>query len=1043
MLSHAASHLKNPVLAEGFSIWREFWGAVKAALAERENARAARSREQREADLAASSVSARGEIEEMQREHNRKMKDLVKAQEESMKKLQAELDRVRAELQRGTADRAKEKVSQDGRLAQMSRSTAEAERQLHEQMAKEAREREQRIEHLGELFARRVLKKDLARGWVAWQEMWMIQAQRRRMLQHATNRLKNPSLVMAFSVWHVDWEAAMREKEEIARRQREAIVAGGAAALEAELDRLKKEHGKKLQSFQTTQDRLMSKLQALSGDAADAERQLQEQEAAREKSDAQQIEHLSQNFLRRLLKKELARGWTAWMTNWQDTVRRKRIMEHAASRLKNPELSEAFHVWLRDYRAVKEVQRVKAERAKWRAREKEFAGDAAGLQAEVERVTKDYEKRLAASQAAYDALMERLSRLDGGEADAARRLQEQLEKEAADREKRVEHLGEMIARRIMRKDLSRGWTAWAEAWEDAARRKRMLQQATSRLQRPGLAAALSAWKEDWHECEMQAAEAERVQRESSLTRSRADLELDLTRVQREHELKLIEMEKDKRQALEDQLMELLGSHDGEKKAQEEHAKAERVELLYRQIARRMKNQDVIRGWTSWLALWEHETHIRRCLAHSAGRLSKPALGGAFDWWVFEWEELKRQKERDRQAAKRAELEEAVRQSKMETGKLSMIQVANNDELKALRSKVGTLNDNVAAKVAALATAEDERQQLAKLIELQKATQDALSTAEKERDAAVKHAADEQVNSKKMLQQLLSEQRVSMEDEVGRSRKELTSLTSDLKQAREEVARLDKELSKLKLTQKKPEAPKKKLIVLNGEGPLTEQLAEALRANATRVLDLFRSWDADGDGEVSRAEFHKAMPALGLEVPKADVDELFNAWDKDGGGSLAYKEMRRILSGASSAPKKKMVLSGEGPLSDQLAEALRANAGRVLDLFRSWDANGDGEVSRAEFHKAVPALGLDVPKTDVDQLFNTWDKDGGGSLAYRELKKILSGAPSPTANRLGDHADKSKPGLGGAAKAMKAADGMKKLTGKKAPAASAPASEAAT
>jgi len=232
-------------------------------------------------------------------------------------------------------------------------------------------------------------------------------------------------------------------------------------------------------------------------------------------------------------------------------------------------------------------------------------------------------------------------------------------------------------------------------------------------------------------------------------------------------------------------------------------------------------------------------------------------------------------------------------------------------------------------------------------------------------------------------------------------------------------------------------------VLNGEGPLTEQLAEALRANATRVLDLFRSWDADGDGEVSRAEFHKAMPALGLEVPKADVDELFNAWDKDGGGSLAYKEMRRILSGASSAPKKKMVLSGEGPLSDQLAEALRANAGRVLDLFRSWDANGDGEVSRAEFHKAVPALGLDVPKTDVDQLFNTWDKDGGGSLAYRELKKILSGAPSPTANRLGDHADKSKPGLGGAAKAMKAADGMKKLTGKKAPAASAPASEAAT
>ena len=115
----------------------------------------------------------------------------------------------------------------------------------------------------------------------------------------------------------------------------------------------------------------------------------------------------------------------------------------------------------------------------------------------------------------------------------------------------------------------------------------------------------------------------------------------------------------------------------------------------------------------------------------------------------------------------------------------------------------------------------------------------------------------------------------------------------------------------------------------------------------------------------------------------------------GGGSLAYKEMRRILSGTAPPAKKKMVLSGEGSMGDQLAEALRSNSARVLDLFRSWDTNGDGEVSRAEFHKAVPALGLDVPKKDVDDLFNSWDKDGGGSLAYKELKKILSAKPGST------------------------------------------------
>ena len=194
-----------------------------------------------------------------------------------------------------------------------------------------------------------------------------------------------------------------------------------------------------------------------------------------------------------------------------------------------------------------------------------------------------------------------------------------------------------------------------------------------------------------------------------------------------------------------------------------------------------------------------------------------------------------------------------------------------------------------------------------------------------------------------------------------------------------------------------------------------QLAEALRSNATRVMDLFRSWDADGDGEVSRKEFHKAMPALGLEVPKSDVEILFNTWDTDGGGSLAYKELKRILTGQHLPKKKNLVLSGEGPMSDQLADALKSQATRVMDLFRSWDQDGDGEVSRKEFHRAVPALGLEVPKADIDALFNAWDKDGGGNLSYKELKKILSGPPSV----------KAKPSTGGTAKAVGAAMALAK------------------
>ena len=35
----------------------------------------------------------------------------------------------------------------------------------------------------------------------------------------------------------------------------------------------------------------------------------------------------------------------------------------------------------------------------------------------------------------------------------------------------------------------------------------------------------------------------------------------------------------------------------------------------------------------------------------------------------------------------------------------------------------------------------------------------------------------------------------------------------------------------------------------------------------RVIDLFREWDTDGDGQITRKEFHTAMPRLGFDVSK--------------------------------------------------------------------------------------------------------------------------------------------------------------------------------
>ena len=46
------------------------------------------------------------------------------------------------------------------------------------------------------------------------------------------------------------------------------------------------------------------------------------------------------------------------------------------------------------------------------------------------------------------------------------------------------------------------------------------------------------------------------------------------------------------------------------------------------------------------------------------------------------------------------------------------------------------------------------------------------------------------------------------------------------------------------------------------------------------------------------------------------------------------------------------------------------------------------MSKKEFRKAMPLLGLDLPKKAVDALFSAWDPDGSGELSLRELNKQL-------------------------------------------------------
>lgn len=71
------------------------------------------------------------------------------------------------------------------------------------------------------------------------------------------------------------------------------------------------------------------------------------------------------------------------------------------------------------------------------------------------------------------------------------------------------------------------------------------------------------------------------------------------------------------------------------------------------------------------------------------------------------------------------------------------------------------------------------------------------------------------------------------------------------------------------------------VDLDEDGDVAAQLREALFESRARVLDVFRDWDDDETGTISKVEFHRAMSELKFEAPKSVIDAVFDEFDPDG------------------------------------------------------------------------------------------------------------------------------------------------------------------
>ena len=256
------------------------------------------------------------------------------------------------------------------------------------------------------------------------------------------------------------------------------------------------------------------------------------------------------------------------------------------------------------------------------------------------------------------------------------------------------------------------------------------------------------------------------------------------------------------------------------------------------------------------------------------------------------------------------------------------------------------------------------------------------------------------------------------------------------------------------------------------------IRDSLLENLPRVVDIFRNFDVDGSGTVSREEFLRVLPLMrNVDVSDDELDLLFDAIDRDGSGEIELRELQKVmrrgadvklakelqpgamgrietestnaialrtsargglrLSGDDDAPfaskavvhrpkppaaseysmhhspapvrasyraKRAQQAMSDGPMDaaqpaqqplsatsiEGLREALISHKSRIIDVFRIFDRNGDGRVSRGEFRIALPLLGFDASDGPLlDEIFDQIDVDGSGTVTYDELRAAFS------------------------------------------------------
>uniref|UniRef100_A0A803QQ48 EF-hand domain-containing protein n=1 Tax=Cannabis sativa TaxID=3483 RepID=A0A803QQ48_CANSA len=138
----------------------------------------------------------------------------------------------------------------------------------------------------------------------------------------------------------------------------------------------------------------------------------------------------------------------------------------------------------------------------------------------------------------------------------------------------------------------------------------------------------------------------------------------------------------------------------------------------------------------------------------------------------------------------------------------------------------------------------------------------------------------------------------------------------------------------------------------------------------QLKQIFARFDMDADGSLTHLELAALLRSLGLKPTGDQLHAMLANIDANGNGAIEFEELVQAIL---------------PDINDQVL----VNQDQLLEVFRSFDRDGNGYITAAELAGSMAKMGHPLTFRELTEMMREADTNNDGVLSFNEFATIMA------------------------------------------------------